>query len=344
MAVAVAGTDAAALQRIVDRPAFDHAALVRWCTTGLDWRYHTVDSSRPDAWQQCRHMRTSACVLSATSTSTKQEDDKSSALSDEATPENCDRIVEEIRYRNIRIPQQLDLSLWRRVTMMGRTMVSSVRGMLAFVASIPGKLAAASRMSLSEWRETFSGWWDTIKHEAKHYWVCCPPHRNFACWVEIADNSSTPAQFPSSTQASKCASAARGQITHSLKPPVRCNGRRSFAFATVRMWCCRWASSSSALSCALQRAWSGSSYKARHLQGGSASSSHAPLPTSSAWCLSPSSSSCPSQSCCFRWRCASFPTCCPAPSRLSSSRCSTCFQGMPQLPLLSQGGLRIRCR
>jgi hypothetical protein len=97
-------------------------------------------------------------------------------LDDQATPEKCDEIVQEIRYRNIRVPSQLDISLGRRVmhvaTGVVRGTIAGVEATWKFIISIPASLVKMRRMSLSEWRELLQGSWATIKHEAKHYWVC----------------------------------------------------------------------------------------------------------------------------------------------------------------------------
>lgn len=129
-----------------------------------DERYKAV------AWENCRHLRTAASTLAAPDAKADLARSR-----DEASPESCDRIVEEIRYRNIRVPTSLDISIWRRI---GQTLTGLVKGTVGavqatwrFVLSVPELLMRASRMSLTEWREAVSGLWTTIKHEAKHYWV-----------------------------------------------------------------------------------------------------------------------------------------------------------------------------
>ena len=127
------------------------------------------------AWANCRHLRTAASTLAAPDSSKSDAKAELARLHSEASPENCDRIVEEIRYRNIRVPTSLDISLVRRLgnmlTGLVKGTVGAVQGTWRFILSVPGILQRASQMSLSEWRETISGWWSTIKSEAKHYWV-----------------------------------------------------------------------------------------------------------------------------------------------------------------------------
>lgn len=139
---------------------------------------NTSNGAQNHAWQTYRCINTVGYVLSKPQVkgTVKAEDSK---FDEEATPEKCDEIVQEIRYRNIRVPSQLDISLSRRVmhlaTGVVRGTVAGVETMWNIIVSIPAGLFKVSRMSLSEWRDLLQGWWATIKHEAKHYWVCvCP--------------------------------------------------------------------------------------------------------------------------------------------------------------------------
>jgi hypothetical protein len=117
-------------------------------------------------------MRTCAQAFAAPETPKKDgAADVPVGASEEATPEDCDRIVAEIRYRNIPIPSQLDLSLARRLKNFWNGVIGLLRATYLIVASIPGSLAVTSRMSFSEWRQLISGWWATVQHEAQHYWV-----------------------------------------------------------------------------------------------------------------------------------------------------------------------------
>jgi hypothetical protein len=154
------------LRQYTHRWGFDHATLHRLGLGISDPRQdHSEARAALDGWQSCRLMRTSACALAR---GARESNESAAEL---ATAENCDRIVEEIRYRNIRIPKQLDISVSRRVVMMWRGLVNACRGFLSFCFSIPKQLVAASRMKPSEWKATLAGWWTTIKHEGKHYWV-----------------------------------------------------------------------------------------------------------------------------------------------------------------------------
>jgi hypothetical protein len=93
------------------------------------------------------------------------------SLSESSTPEDCDRIVEELRYRNIKVPKQLDISWRRRIEGALGSVYGAGKATVNFVFSIPGMLSRAARMSPAEWRETLQGFWATVKHEAQHYWV-----------------------------------------------------------------------------------------------------------------------------------------------------------------------------
>ena len=88
------------------------------------------------------------------------------------SPADTDRIVAELRYRNITVPKTLDISWQRRAENLGKVAYKLTRSMFKFLQSVPPALWAASKMTLPEWRSTLSGWWVTIKHEADHYWVC----------------------------------------------------------------------------------------------------------------------------------------------------------------------------
>ena len=164
-----------ALRRYICRPALESPSLLRW---GVPLDGHKDDAAPPRAamhvaWQTCRHLRTSSAQQAPSAKD--RPDTQSPFQADEASAENCDRIVEEIRYRNIRIPDQLDISITRRiqVTVMGlvRGVVGAGKATVNFILSIPSRLVAASKMSLTEWKEAVSGMWSTVKHEAKHYWV-----------------------------------------------------------------------------------------------------------------------------------------------------------------------------
>lgn len=75
------------------------------------------------------------------------------------------------RYRNIRVPESLDISWTRRIHNLFLSLWKGTRSAVRAVLSVPGLLNRARKMSLAEWRETLAGWWVTIKHEAAHYWV-----------------------------------------------------------------------------------------------------------------------------------------------------------------------------
>lgn len=79
--------------------------------------------------------------------------------------------MEELRYRNIKVPRQLDLSLRRRIEGSIVSAYKACRSAVVFIFSIPGYLNTARKMSLAEWRQATSSTWATVKHEAKHYWV-----------------------------------------------------------------------------------------------------------------------------------------------------------------------------
>ena len=157
--------------------AFDHPAIARPLVSysGLHTAAHSAPSlaahnhePHRDAWVLYRQLHNSA---HSDDPPDKKDQHSLAPLVDNATPENCDRIVEELRYRNIRIPAQLDLSLRRRIQSLFAGIVKAVVGTLRFVYSMPRRLVAAARMTPTEWKETLVGWWQTLKHEAKHYWV-----------------------------------------------------------------------------------------------------------------------------------------------------------------------------
>ena len=77
----------------------------------------------------------------------------------------------ELRYRNIPVPSQLDISIGRRIQNLVVSVYDAALAALRFIAGIPSGLVSLSRMSLQEWREMLTGWWHTLKHEVKHYWV-----------------------------------------------------------------------------------------------------------------------------------------------------------------------------
>lgn len=115
-------------------------------------------------WQQYRSFR-------AQFPSILGQEGKLRSSCDPVLPEDCDRIVEELRYRNIKVPRQLDISWRRRIEGGFVTMYKAGRACVVFVFSIPRYINSARRMSLAEWRQVLSSTWATIKHEAHHYWV-----------------------------------------------------------------------------------------------------------------------------------------------------------------------------
>lgn len=112
-----------------------------------------------ERWYQSRHFRT----------------DIRSLKESKNTAEDCDRIVEEMRYRNIKVPRQLEISWRRRVEGWVVGGFNAGRAVVKFCFSLPGMLFRTVTMSPSEWYKFLTGLWGTIKHEADYYWVrlCC---------------------------------------------------------------------------------------------------------------------------------------------------------------------------
>ena len=145
------------------------------CTRALSgWDARQQHEPSPDVWRSSRHLRTCAHTL-ATASAPESAASKGGNDASDASPENCDKIVAELRYRHIPVPSELDLSIGRRILNFAQGFQSAVIASYRFVASIPGGVAALSKMSLAEWREMLSGWWSAFVHEAKHYWVCMLP-------------------------------------------------------------------------------------------------------------------------------------------------------------------------
>eukprot|EP00892_Ulva_mutabilis_P004804 jgi/Ulvmu1/2696/UM014_0152.1 len=143
-------------------------ALLRPASTLAGYRLalagpvHDVQQSH--SWQQYRSFRAQFPAVLG-------QDGKSRSTCDPVRPEDCDRIVEELRYRNIKVPRQLDISWRRRIQGGILSVYNAIRACVVFVFNIPGYLNTARKMSLSEWRQASSSTWATVKHEAHHYWV-----------------------------------------------------------------------------------------------------------------------------------------------------------------------------
>lgn len=122
-------------------------------------------------WHQTRHFRA----------------DISSLKECKNTPEDCDRIVEEMRYRNIAVPKQLEISWRRRVEGWVVGGFGAARAVVKFCLSLPGMLFRTITMSPSEWYKAVTGLWGTIKHEAEYYWVClcsvCDALQGLECFM-----------------------------------------------------------------------------------------------------------------------------------------------------------------
>jgi hypothetical protein len=107
-------------------------------------------------WHQSRHFRAQTSNF---------KDSKNTA-------EDCDRIVEELRYRNIKVPRQLDISYRRRIEGWLIAGWGATTAVAKFCLSLPGMLFRTLTMSPSQWYQTVTDLWGTIKHEAEYYWVC----------------------------------------------------------------------------------------------------------------------------------------------------------------------------
>ena len=126
---------------------------------------HTAhDTQQRQIWQQYRTFRAQFPAILG-------QEGKLRSTHDPVLPADCDRIVEELRYRNIKVPRQLDISWRRRIEGGVLSVYKACRSAVMFVISIPGYLNTARKMSLSEWRQACSSTWATIKHEGRHYWV-----------------------------------------------------------------------------------------------------------------------------------------------------------------------------
>lgn len=116
-----------------------------------EWHHGAVHQG----WHQSRHFRA----------------DISNLKEPKNTPEDCDRIVEEMRYRNIKIPRHLEISWTRRVQGWARGAFGAMKAVVKFSFNLPGMLFRTITMSPSQWYQTLSGFWSTVKHEADFYWV-----------------------------------------------------------------------------------------------------------------------------------------------------------------------------
>jgi hypothetical protein len=125
------------------------------------------DGCAPNQWRlYCRHLHTGLPHRDPPSA-----DGVRGQMPGQASAEECDRVVAELRYRNIRVPESLDISWTRRIQNLFLSMYRMGHSVVSAVVSVPGILNRARKMSLTEWRDTLSSWWATIKHEGAHYWV-----------------------------------------------------------------------------------------------------------------------------------------------------------------------------
>jgi hypothetical protein len=134
------------------------------CT--FDWQRDDAQGGSAVArqWQQSRHFRAARFL--------DYPDSKFGLPGESRSPRDYDRIVEELRYRDIKVPRQLvDISIRRRIENILSSVYGALKGIVMWTISIPSALSRARKMSLAEWRETLTSWWVTIKHEVHHYWV-----------------------------------------------------------------------------------------------------------------------------------------------------------------------------
>lgn len=144
-----------------------HSALLRPALVGCCLIQHSpAQSGQPSrsSWQQYRSFRAQFPAVLG------QEGKRSPC--DPVLPSDCDRIVEELRYRDIRVPRQLNISWRRRIEGALFGVYKACKATVMFFIRIPSYLNSARRMSVSEWRQALSSTWATVKHEAHHYWVC----------------------------------------------------------------------------------------------------------------------------------------------------------------------------
>ena len=66
-------------------------------------------------------------------------------------------------------------SLLSKAGKLGRLVLNGVGAVLRFILSIPSRLKGFAALTPEQRRETYKGWWLTIKKEAHHYWVFLPP-------------------------------------------------------------------------------------------------------------------------------------------------------------------------
>ncbi|KAK9807532.1 hypothetical protein WJX72_001831 [[Myrmecia] bisecta] len=63
------------------------------------------------------------------------------------------------------------MSLRKRLSVAVQAAVTGAKTVVTFTASIPGRVRRFIALSPAERKEVYRGWWNTVKTEAKHYWV-----------------------------------------------------------------------------------------------------------------------------------------------------------------------------